>query len=349
MADMDMTLGTQPQYGRKILHVEGLKVYFGERRRPVRAVDGVTFTIFEGECVGLVGESGCGKSTLGRAILRLEESREGQIIFKNQDVLALEKSDMVAYREEAQMVFQDPYGSLNPRITIGAAIVEVLKAHRVGDRRSRREIAGDLLVSVGLDSAYMDRYPHEFSGGQRQRIGIARALAVSPSFLIADEPVSALDVSVQVQILNLLKDLQKQRGLTYLFVAHDLAVVRYICDRVLVMYLGRIVESASSSRLYTNPSHPYTRALLAAVPDVDKGLKARGEERKSVSLKGDVPSPMEEIKGCAFHTRCPFAKDICRHETPPLTSVGPGHEVACHFADDFVNESSLAVEGHSTE
>ena len=332
----ELTADGLGHYGRPLLEVEDLKVYFGSHRHPIRAVDGVSFMAYEGECLGLVGESGCGKSTLGRAVLRLEKPTSGRVRFAGKDVLRLEGDALQRYREQAQMIFQDPYGSLNPRLSIGGALTEVMSVHKRGQRRDRKEMAGTLLESVGLDAAYMDRYPHEFSGGQRQRIGIARALAVDPSMLIADEPVSALDVSVQVQILNLMKDLQRQHGLTYLFVAHDLAVVRYICDRILVMYLGRIVESGSAERLYARPAHPYTQALLASVPDVDRGLQARGKDRRRAVLKGDVPSPSLEIKGCPFHTRCPHATDECRERTPSLRTVAPGHQAACHYAERFL-------------
>ncbi len=332
----EVTEDGRGHYGRALLEVEDLKVHFGSHRHPIRAVDGVSFTVYEGECLGLVGESGCGKSTLGRAVLRLEPATAGRVRYGGSDVLRIEGEALQRYREKAQMIFQDPYGSLNPRLTIGGALTEVLTVHKRGHRRERRAMAEALLDSVGLDAAYMDRYPHEFSGGQRQRIGIARSLAVNPSLLIADEPVSALDVSVQVQILNLLKDLQRQHGLTYLFVAHDLAVVRYICDRILVMYLGRIVESGAAERLYARPAHPYTQALLTSVPDVDRGLQSRGSGRRRAVLKGDVPSPSVEIKGCPFHTRCPHATDECRARTPSLRTVAPGHQVACHYAERFL-------------
>jgi len=258
-----------------LLRVEDLKVYFGSAREPVRAVDGVTFDIHAGESLGLVGESGCGKTTTGRAVMRLVKPNEGRILFNGEDIAFRSQRDLGAYRKQVQMIFQDPYGSLNARMTVGAAIEEVLMVHRFGNRAERAQRARELFASVGLDPAYMDRYPHEFSGGQRQRIGIARALAVNPRLIIADEPVSALDVSVQVQILNLIRDLQSKLHLSYLFVAHDLAVVRYVCDRILVMHNGRIVEEGDPEQLFTDPQHPYTKKLLSAVPDVEKGLASR--------------------------------------------------------------------------
>ena len=314
-----------------------LKVYFGPKRRPVRAVDGVTMGVARGESVGLVGESGCGKSTLGRAILKLEKITSGVVLFEGEDVSALKGERLRHLRRRAQMVFQDPFGSLNPRLSVGHAITEVLKVHGAGRSAERWARAAELFRAVGLDESYLRRYPHEFSGGQRQRIGIARALAVKPALLIADEPVSALDVSVQVQILNLMKDLRKAMDLSYLFVAHDLAVVRYVCDRILVMYLGRIVESAPADGLYRRPAHPYTEALLSAVPDVDKGLRSRkGKGGGRIVLKGDIPSATKVIPGCPFHPRCPRAQGRCRQEEPPLREVAPGRLSACHFAEDLL-------------
>lgn len=258
-----------------LLTIEDVHVHYGASRHFVKAVNGVTFDVRLGESVGLVGESGCGKTTLGRAIMRMTDIHSGQILFQNQDITELAGSALKQYRKQVQMVFQDPYGSLNARMSVGKAIEEVLHVHGMKDRNQRHKKARQLFEAVGLDPAYMDRYPHEFSGGQRQRIGIARSLAVDPCLLIADEPVSALDVSVQVQILNLLKDIQKTMNLALLFVAHDLAVVRYVCDRILVMNQGRVVESGSPQKLFTDPQHPYTRTLLAAVPDVEKGLAKR--------------------------------------------------------------------------
>lgn len=316
-----------------LLRVDGLRVHFGKPRQPVRAVDGVDLFVKPGESVGLVGESGCGKTTLGRAIMRLVDVTAGRIEFAGRDIATLRGAELVEYRRQAQMIFQDPYGSLNARMSVGNAIQEVMQVHRLGTRAERRARAAALFDAVGLDPAYLDRYPHEFSGGQRQRIGIARALAVDPQLIIADEPVSALDVSVQVQILNLMKDLQQRMGLAYLFVAHDLAVVRYVCDRIYVMYLGRIVESGTPDTLFSRPAHPYTQALLSAVPDVDKGLRARRGGTDRVVLKGDVPSPVRRIDGCPFHPRCPVAQDRCRTEVPALRALTAEREAACHYAE----------------
>ncbi len=314
-----------------LLAVEKVSVHYGSTRHPVRAVDGVSFTIAPGESVGLVGESGCGKTTLGHAVMRLCALHTGHICFQQQDIAALKGRALKGYRKQAQMIFQDPYGALNARMTVGRALLEALQVHRIGPRRERRDRAAALFEAVGLDPLYLDRYPHEFSGGQRQRIGIARALAVDPRLIIADEPVSALDVSVQVQILNLLKDLQRERNLAYLFVAHDLAVVRYVCDRILVMYLGRIVESGTPDEILAHPKHPYTQALLSAVPDVEKGL--RHGVAKRLALKGDVPAAAARIHGCPFHPRCPLAQERCRQETPALRATDGTRQVACHLAE----------------
>jgi len=322
-----------------MLEINELKVYFealdhSGRKGELRAVDGVSFSLEKGETLGLVGESGCGKSTIGNAIVGLVPVMSGNIRFEDRDVTKLPGQARQLFRAKVQMVFQDPFGSLNPRISVGNSISEVLKVHKIArTRKELKERVGALLKAVGLESGYAARYPHEFSGGQRQRIGIARALAVRPVLMIADEPVSALDVSVQVQILNLMRDLQKEMGLSYLFIAHDLAVVKHMCDRVLVMYLGRIVESASASELFSNPSHPYTEALLSAVPDVDKGLKARTGGRTRIVLQGDVPSATERISGCPFHTRCHRAKPVCTSEVPPRKECGADHFSVCHFAD----------------
>ncbi len=316
-----------------LLEITDLHVHFNAgRRHEVRAVNGVSLAVERGESVGLVGESGCGKSTLGNAVLRLAPVRSGGIRFEDQNVLALARRALFRYRRRAQMIFQDPYGSLNPRLSIGAALEECLAVHRLGTRLERRQRVRDLLQTVGLDPDYAARYPHEFSGGQRQRVGIARALALDPVFVIADEPVSALDVSVQAQILNLLKDLQQARGLTYLFVAHDLAVVRYMCDRILVMYAGRIVEVAGGEALFERPAHPYTQALLNAVPDVEKGLQARAAGARLDIVKGEVPTAASNPAGCPFHPRCPHARDLCRREMPDEREVAPGHMSRCHFA-----------------
>jgi peptide/nickel transport system ATP-binding protein len=328
--------------GTTQLEVEDLRVWFGRGQEAVRAVDGVSFRIAHGECVGLVGESGCGKSTLARTLIRLESPVGGRIEFEGGDVLALTGAALNAYRRQAQMVFQDPFGSLNPRLTIGRALGEVLLVHGLCRRADRGERIEALLGAVGLDPEHADRFPHEFSGGQRQRIGIARALALEPRLLILDEPVSALDVSVQVQILNLLKDLQRDRRLTYLLVAHDLAVVRYIAQRILVMYLGRIVEFAPAGPLYRRPRHPYTMALLSAVPDVGRALAGEDSGQRRMVLHGDVPPAGQERVGCPFASRCPFARDRCREETPALRELEPGRGVACHFAEELAGEPAGA-------
>ena len=311
------------------------------QNRDLHAVSDVSFGVGRGESVGLVGESGCGKSSLAKALMRMIPVREGQCTFDGQDVLSLKGAALKQYRRQVQMIFQDPYGSLNERMTVGDAIGEVLMVHDIVPKAERRTRVAELLTAVGLDSDYMNRYPHEFSGGQRQRIGIARALAQDPSLIIADEPVSALDVSVQVQILNLMKDLQQERGLSYLFVAHDLAVVRYVCDRILVMYLGEIVEEGTVDELFDDPRHPYTQALISAVPDVGKGLANRGQAGGRIVLQGDVPSPMDRPSGCVFHPRCRYATDQCRQEVPPPLSVEGKHRARCHFAVQGLPEVEL--------
>lgn len=318
--------------GTTLMSVEDLHVVFGRSDAAVRAVNGVSFSVSHGECLGLVGESGCGKSTLARTLVQLERPADGQIRFEERDVPALSGSALIDFRRQVQMVFQDPFGSLNPRMTVGRALREVLGVHRICGRAERGARVRDLLEAVGLDADYAERFPHEFSGGQRQRIGIARALALEPRLLILDEPVSALDVSVQVQILNLLKDLQRDRHLTYLLVAHDLAVVRYLADRILVMYLGRIVESGPASQVYQRPLHPYTMALLAAVPDAARSLAEGPRDPRRFVLQGDVPSPSEAGPGCPFEPRCPFAQERCREEDPSLLEVEPGRGAACFFA-----------------
>jgi len=293
----------------------------------LRAVDGVNFDIEPSETFGLVGESGCGKSTTGRCVLRLIEPSSGELRFEGKDVIALSGEGLRALRRDIQIIFQDPYASLNPRMTIGAIIGEALTIHGLAPSRKQYEDRiVHLLETVGLQADHMTRYPHEFSGGQRQRIGIARAIAVEPKLIICDEPVSALDVSIQAQVINLLEDLQQKFGIAYLFVAHDLSVVEHISRRVAVMYLGRIVETAPSRQLYSAPKHPYTEALLSAVPIPDPSVK-----RKRVRLKGEVPSPINPPSGCHFHTRCPLAKEVCSKEVPPLKASAEGHLVACHF------------------
>jgi len=297
----------------------------------VRAVDGIDFTIRSGETLGLVGESGSGKTTAGRVVLRLLPATKGQVLFEGRDVHALGREDVRKLRKEMQIIFQDPYASLNPRMTVGDIIAEPLAIHHIARGRAAEARVQELLRLVGLQPYHANRCPHEFSGGQRQRIGIARALAVSPKFIVADEPVSALDVSIQAQVVNLLQDLQAQFGLTFLFIAHDLAVVRHISNRVAVMYVGKIVEVADRDDLYNNPLHPYTQALLSAIPIPDPKVEQR---RKRIILAGDIPSPVNPPAGCRFHTRCPIAFARCRVEVPPLREYQPGHTAACHWVEE---------------
>ncbi|WP_088284157.1 dipeptide ABC transporter ATP-binding protein [Kineosporia sp. A_224] len=300
----------------------------GAARQVVTAVDGVTLDVRTGETLGLVGESGCGKSTLGRCLVRLTDLTSGSVEFDGTDITHLSRRRLRPYRKGLQMVFQDPYASLNPRRRAAAIVEEPMRIHRTGDDATIRRRARELLEVVGFDSALFERYPHEFSGGQRQRIGIARALALDPRIIVADEPVSALDVSIQAQVLNLLEDLQEEFGLTYVFIAHDLGVVRHVSDRIGVMYLGELVELGEAEAVFAAPLHPYTQALLSAVPEIDDGSGRAQRER--IVLSGDVPSPIDKPPGCPFAPRCTFATDVCRTERPPLVELAPGRNVACH-------------------
>jgi oligopeptide/dipeptide ABC transporter ATP-binding protein len=335
-------IGTREEYGKSwrkrfmpLLEVKNVKVHFPVKpglfsgvHEFVKAVDGVSFSIEPGETLGLVGESGCGKTTLGRAIVRLVEPTAGSVLLNGEDITLMSGSELRARRRKFQMIFQDPYGSLNPRMTVEQIVGEALDIHKLaGSKQARRKRIAELLEAVGLDPVHAQRYPHEFSGGQRQRIGIARALAVEPELIICDEPVSALDVSVQAQIINLLRDLQQQRGIAYLFIAHDLAVVEHISHRVMVMYLGKIVETADAKTLIREPQHPYTQALISAVPEVDPETK-----RRRIVLPGDVPSPIHPPPGCPFHPRCPIAEERCKMEVPAFREVAKNHRAACHLA-----------------
>lgn len=311
-----------------MIEVKNLRKEFNIDGKKLLAIRDISFSIAKGETLGLVGESGCGKSTTGRCLLRLEEPTSGQVFYENRDLLSLNRKELFTFRRNAQIIFQDPYSSLNPRMTAGDIIAEPLRIHRTIEESRIENYLAELLDMVGLSKSILSRFPHEFSGGQRQRIGIARALALKPHFLVCDEPISALDVSVQAQIVNLLKKLQKELSLTYLFIAHDLAMVKYISDRVAVMYLGNIVEIAPAEELYQNPKHPYTQALLSSIPIPDPVLE---RERKRPVLSGEMPSALTPPKGCPFASRCPHATEKCRETAPAWTEVSPGHKVACHL------------------
>ena len=313
-----------------LISARNIKKHFDVGEGILKAVDGISFDIYPGETFGLVGESGCGKSTAGRTIIRLYEPTEGELIFNGQNIYELSRREMQEVRKNFQMIFQDPYASLNPRMTVEEIVGEPLDIHKAYKNNSqRKDRIIELLELVGLNDEHAMRFPHEFSGGQRQRIGIARALALNPKFIVCDEPISALDVSIQAQVVNLLKELQEKLGLTYLFIAHDLSMVRYISDRVGVMYLGHMMELASSEELYENPIHPYTKALLSAIPIPDPEIQ---RTRKRIMLEGDVPSPINPKEGCRFVDRCTYSSDICRKETPSFREIKPKHFIACHNA-----------------
>lgn len=323
----------QPFSGQPLLEVQNLKKYFSIKHgfgksKNLKAVDNVSFSIRKGETFGLVGESGCGKTTVGRTIARLYHPTAGKILINGEDIAHLSQRQLKPYRRKMQLIFQDPYASLNPRMTVGDIIAEPLDIHKVASGEQRQKMIYDLLTSVGLTKEHANRYPHEFSGGQRQRIGIARALALEPELIICDEPISALDVSIQAQVINLLEDLQREKGLTYLFIAHDLSMVQHISHRIGVMYLGHLVEIAESRELYKKPMHPYTTALLSAIPIPDPDITAA---QKRIILEGDVPTPIDPPPGCPFCSRCPYVMEVCHREKPEMLEVEPDHHVACHL------------------
>ena len=324
-----------------LLEVRNLKKYYSVKsgflnkdRRSVKAVDGINLSVKQGEILGIVGESGCGKSTFGRSILRLIEPTSGEVIFEGTNICGLKKEEMRLKRREMQIVFQDPGASLNPRLTVGEIIGEPLEVFHICEGKEKEERIYKLMDLVGINRAYINRFPHEFSGGQRQRLGIARALAVNPKLIICDEPVSALDVSIRAQVLNLMKELKDKLNLTYIFISHDLSVVHHICDRVAVVYLGRVVEIADKKQIYENPVHPYTKALLSAIPMPDPEVK-----RERIILQGDVPNPADPPSGCHFHKRCPYAKKECSETVPPFVTVEPGHQVLCWLAEEQQSET----------
>lgn len=319
------------QSNEVLISIKELKKYFSVGNGNIlKAVDGINLDIYKGETLGLVGESGCGKSTLGRTVIRMYDATSGEVTFNGKNVHGMDRKEFFDFNKRAQMIFQDPYASLNPRMTVENIIGEGIDIHGLYKGNERKERIFNLLELVGLNKEHANRFPHEFSGGQRQRIGIARALAIEPEFIVCDEPISALDVSIQAQIVNLLRALQKKLGLTYLFIAHDLNMVKYISDRVAVMYLGTMVELSESKEIYDHPMHPYTQALLSAIPIPDPDVE---RNKKRIILEGDVPSPINSPKGCTFCTRCPKAMDVCRDIRPQLTEVAPGHKVACHLFD----------------
>ncbi|MFQ3545478.1 dipeptide ABC transporter ATP-binding protein [Halobacillus rhizosphaerae] len=326
---------------QKTLEVKNLKKYFPVGKgKTLKAVDGVSFDIYQGETFGLVGESGCGKSTTGRTIMNLYDRTDGEVIYEGQSIYEMSTQDQFQLKRKLQMIFQDPYASLNPRSTVAEIIAEPMEIHQLfSSKRERMNRIYELLEEVGLNRDHANRYPHEFSGGQRQRIGIARALALEPKMIIADEPISALDVSVQAQVVNLLEQLQEEKGLTYLFIAHDLSMVQHISDRIGVMYLGHMVELTSSDQLYSRPMHPYTQALLSAIPIPDPDIE---DEREQVIIEGEIPSPIDPPSGCVFRTRCPMAMDICAEKKPKWQEAEKDHQVACHlYNDEIANDSPI--------